>query len=90
MSAGKLPDIGNAVGDLPTDGVERFELSVGFQLFYLVDDVAEAFYRLGCLGIKQQFFAEVYLIEVFVPLDDDGFAVGLSHQSVDFGVSGLP
>ena len=89
VSAGKLPDIGNAVGDLPTDGVERFELSIGFQLFYLVDDVAEAFYRLGCLGIEQQFFAEVYLVEVFVPLDDDGFAVGLSHQSVDFGVSGF-
>ena len=89
VSAGKLPDIGNAVGDLPTDGVERFELSIGFQLFYLVDDVAETFYRLSCLGIEQQFFAEVYLVEVFVSLDDDGFAVGLSHQSVDFGVSGF-
>lgn len=89
VSAGKLPNIGNAVGDLPTDGVERFELSIGFQLFYLVDDVAETLLPTWLSGNRATVFCESYLVEVFVPLDDDGFAVGLSHQSVDFGVSGF-
>ena len=32
---------------------------------------------------------EIDVVDVVMVLNDDGFAVGLSHESVDFGVSVL-
>ena len=86
MPPGKLPDVGYAVGNLPTDGVERFEAAVGFQLFDFVDYMAESFDRLGRLRVKKQFFVQVYFAEVLAVFDDDGLPPGLSYQPVHFGV----
>ena len=74
MPAGKLANVGYAVGDLPADGVERLEAAVGFQLLDFVDDVAEAFDRLGGLRVEEQLLAEVDFVEVMTVLDYYGLS----------------
>ena len=42
VAAGECGDVGHAVGDLPTDGVEAFELGAGGNVgAYVVDDVVK-------------------------------------------------
>ena len=90
VSPGKFPDIGYSVGDLPADGVERFELPVWLYLLDFVDDMFEPFDRFGGLGVEEQFFVEVDFAEVLAVFDDHGLPMSLSHQTVYFGVSGFP
>lgn len=89
VAVGKLAYVGDAVGNLPADGVEIAEL-VGVQdvLMDELDDFAETVERLGRLTVKGDGTVEVelvlHVIEIF---DHDGMAADLSHQSYDFGVS---
>ena len=53
VAPGKLADVGDAVGYLSADGVERLETAVGFQVLDFVDDVAEALDRLGGLRVEE-------------------------------------
>ena len=83
---GEFPDVRNPVGDLPADGVERFEPVVAFSLPDVFDHVAESVYRFGRLRIEQYLLAEIYLFQIVAPFYHDGMVVGLSHQSVHFGM----
>ena len=82
VAAGKLRDVGHAVGNGTADGVEAAEGGVGRDvLLDILDDAVELVERLRGLGIEIDVAREVKTLHLVEVLDDDGGGVSLSHKT---------
>ena len=91
MAGGKLRDIRHTIGYGATDGVETLKGCLrGDMRLDIVDDPVKLVERLRGLAVKIDIVGEVEFLHLVETLDDNGGAVGLAHQSEDFGMTFLP
>lgn len=90
VAGGKLRDVGHAVGDGATDGVEALEGGCGGDVrLDIVDDAMELVERLGGLRVEEDVACKIELLDVIKVFNDDGVACCLANQSQHFCVSFL-
>ena len=90
VAAGKVADVGDAVGHLSANGVGVGEGSRGgYVCLNVLHNLPEPLQGLGGLRVESDVAGEVELGSLLGCLDDDGCAFGLAHEAEHLGVAAL-
>ena len=90
MARGEIADVRHAVSHLAANGVVVTEGGCGRDVRADVfHDFPETLQRFGGLRIQANVPVEIQFVHFFRRFDDDGLAVGLSHETEHLGMAVL-